>query len=121
MRKIFQTASLAVGLALAMASAASAAPSATVGHQLFQQDCIVCHHSDGRGGVHFGRGVVSADLRAPGLENTYHHNDALIVRAILFGRDESDQPLHAPMPHWHGTLTTAQARDIVAYLHTLKN
>ena len=79
----------------------------------------MCHKADGAGGVHFGRGVVSADLRAPGLEKTYRGEDKLIVRAILQARDESDQPLDAPMPHWAGTLTKAQAYDIVAYLRTL--
>ena len=102
--------------------AAHAAPQAPVaaGKALFNADCVMCHRADGSGGVHFGHGVVSADLRAPGLEQTYHHEDSLIMRAILHGRDESDQPLHAPMPHWAATLSRTQARDVVAYLHTLR-
>lgn len=111
---------LVLGSCLVMAASASASPSRLVGRQLFQQDCIACHHADGSGGVHFGHGVVSADLRAPGLEATYRHNDALIVRAIRFGKDESGEPLDRPMPHWHKVLSVAQAQDIVAYLHTLK-
>ena len=110
---------LALAGALALAVPAYAGTAVHEGKQLFQANCAECHHSDGRGGVNFGD-VTSADLRAPGLERTYRHDDALIVRAILFGKDESGQPLNAPMPKWSGQLSVAQAQDIVAYLHTLK-
>ena len=90
------------------------------GRALFKADCVMCHRADGSGGVHFGHGVASADLRAPGLERTYGGEDALIVRAILHGIDQHGKPLHAPMPHWAGTLSVAQADAVVAYLHTLK-
>jgi len=92
----------------------------TAGRSLFDADCVMCHHADGSGGVHFGHGVVSADLRAPGLERTYRGDDTLIARAILHGVDQNGKPLHAPMPRWAGTLTLAQADAVVAYLHTLK-
>ncbi len=111
---------LLFGAAALHVARAAPQPMATAGKRLFDADCVMCHRADGSGGVHFGHGVVSADLRAPGLERTYHHDDSLIVRAILTGRDQRDKPLHAPMPHWGGTLSVAQARDIVAYLHTLK-
>ncbi len=111
---------LLFGAAALHVARAAPEPAVAAGKRLFDADCVMCHRADGSGGVHFGHGVVSADLRAPRLERTYHHENRLIVRAILDGRDQSDRPLHAPMPHWGGTLTVAQARDIVAFLHTLK-
>ena len=107
-----------VTLLIATAQAAPA-PAVAYGRALYRAHCMTCHLADGRGGVRFSR-VVSADLRAPGLERTYRGEDALIVRAILHGIDQHGKPLHAPMPHWAGTLSVAQADEVVAYLHTLK-
>lgn len=106
-------------VALLMAGAAPAiAQSNAAGKALFLSHCAVCHHDNGSGGVKLGT-TVSADLRSPGLEDTYHHDDALILRAILEGKDEDGQPLEAPMPHWKGSLTKAQAEEILSYIKTL--
>jgi mono/diheme cytochrome c family protein len=88
------------------------------GTQLFLTNCSSCHLASGKGGVRFGD-VQSADLRAPALEQTYKHSDALLLRAILDAKDEDGAPLDHPMPAWKGKLTTAQATDIIAYLKTL--
>jgi mono/diheme cytochrome c family protein len=108
---------LALSLALATA-AMTQPPSAVSGKTLFQAKCTACHLTTGAGGVHFGS-VVSADLRSPGLEATYHNSDALLLRAILHGKDQNGQPLNAPMPVWVGRLSNAQADDIIAFLKTL--
>jgi len=92
----------------------------TAGKKLFLSDCSSCHRENGSGGVHFGD-AVSADLRAPGLEQTYKHSDKLLLRAILQAKDEGGEPLDAPMPAWQGRLTAAEAMDIIAYLKTLKS
>jgi mono/diheme cytochrome c family protein len=97
---------------------AQTAPDATAGKTLFVQNCSVCHQASGAGGLHFGN-AVSADLRAPELETEYHNDDSLILRAILYAKDETGAPLDAPMPVWAGRISTAQAKDILAYLHTL--
>lgn len=108
---------------------ASASPSAPLRHEprppalmagktLFDEHCASCHQADGRGGTRFGH-VVAANLRAPHLEAVYHHSDALIIRAILQGKDEDGERLQAPMPRWAGRLSHAQAVAIVDYLHTL--
>jgi mono/diheme cytochrome c family protein len=89
-------------------------PKIDAGKILFDANCSVCHRTSGAGGVHFGA-AVSADLRAPGLETTYHDDDALILRAT----DQDGARLDAPMPAWAGRLSTVQAQDIIAYLHTL--
>ena len=106
-------------LALCVATAHASTPSITAGRTLYREHCMSCHRADGRGGVRFSHSV-SADLRAPGLERTYRHQDALIERAILLGRDQDDAMLNPPMPHWAGRLDRRQVRDVVAYLHTLR-
>lgn len=114
--KLAVAAALAAGALLVGVPAAQASQS---GKQLFDNKCAACHKKSGAGGVHFGD-AVSADLRAPGLEDMYHHKDKLILRAILQGMDEDGQPLDAPMPHWKGAISKAQAEKIVSYLKTLK-
>ena len=106
-------------LALCVATAHASTPSLTAGRTLYREHCMSCHRADGRGGVRFSHSV-SADLRAPGLERTYRHQDKLIERAILMGRDQDDALLNPPMPHWTGRLDQRQVRDVVAYLHTLR-
>ena len=88
------------------------------GKALFLSHCAVCHKDNGSGGVKLGT-AVSADLRSPGLETTYHNSDALILRAILEGKDEEGGPLDSPMPHWKGELTSQQAGEILTYIKTL--
>jgi mono/diheme cytochrome c family protein len=100
------------GLALAQSAAA--------GKALFDQDCAICHLASGQGGVRFGD-AVSANLTAPGLEALYHHQDALIARAIVQAKDQDGAPLDMPMPAWQGRLTKAEVMEIIAYLHTLKS
>ncbi len=110
-----------MGLVLcASLSSVAEAQNVEQGKTLFLAHCSACHLASGAGGVHFGN-AVSADLRAPGLETTYHNSDKLLLRAILDARDETDEPLDAPMPAWRGKLTQSEAQDIIAYLKTLKS
>ncbi|HUA77018.1 MAG TPA: cytochrome c [Acetobacteraceae bacterium] len=94
------------------------APGTAPGKALYLSHCAVCHQDSGAGGLKLGT-AVSADLRSPGLETTYRNSDALIMRAILEGKDEEGGPLDAPMPHWKGQLTEQQAGQILIYLKTL--
>jgi mono/diheme cytochrome c family protein len=100
------------GVNLAHANGVSA------GKALYLSHCSGCHRVNGAGGMHFGK-AVSANLQAPGLENTYHHSTKLLVRAILDARDEDGDRLDHPMPAWKGRLSRAQALDIIAFLKTL--
>ena len=118
MRKILAGLGAASVLLIGMGGAQAA--SVAKGKTLFQSDCASCHGTNGAGGKHIGS-AVSADLQAPGLEKTYHHKTKLIVRAILDGKDQNGEKLNAVMPRWKGRLSKAQARDIVAYLKTLKS
>ena len=78
---------------------------------------MVCHKTDGSGGVHFGA-TESADLRAPELESRYKETDALLVGAIMDGKDEDGEDLAKIMPRWRGKLTEAQVTDVIAFLKT---
>ncbi len=128
MRNIFQRLFIAISISFLFAiplaggaqtaSTNSTTAAAMAGESLFDTNCAVCHQASGAGGIHFGN-AVSADLRAPELERTYHGSDALILRAILKAKDQDGAPLHSPMPAWAGRLSPQQAEDIIAYLHKL--
>jgi mono/diheme cytochrome c family protein len=117
----FLAAALSMSLfaAVAVAQRPGTAPGIVSGKALFDANCAVCHRASGAGGIHFGN-TVSADLRSPGLEATYHGDDALILRAILHAMDQNGAPLDAPMSAWAGRLSSTQAKEIIAYLHTLR-
>jgi mono/diheme cytochrome c family protein len=104
--------------AVTAAQKSETAPAIVAGKALFDANCAVCHRAAGAGGIHFGN-AVSADLRSPGLGATYHGDDALIFRAIPHAIDQNGAPLDAPMPAWAGRLSSTQAKEIIAYLHTL--
>jgi mono/diheme cytochrome c family protein len=106
------------GIGVRAAVAQDVQPPVAAGAALFASDCASCHRADGSGGMKFGS-AVSADLRAPGLETTYRGSDKLILRAILYAKDQDGERLDHPMPAWKGRLSVAQAREIIAYLHTL--
>jgi len=109
---------LTLGLAAPALAQTPSAEQIANGKSLFDDNCSACHLATGAGHVKFGT-VVSADLRAPKLEDTFHDSDALLQRAILQGEDQNGQPLAAPMSAWSGRLTTDQVEDIIAYLKTL--
>ena len=111
---------LVTGPVIAHCQDAGTAPSAQTasGKLLFEKNCVVCHKTDGSGGVQLGD-VKSADLDSPGLENQYHHDSKLLERAILDGKDEEGGDLESVMPRWRGRLTPGQVTDIIAYLKTL--
>ena len=111
---------LVAGPTIAHSQGSGTAPSAQVarGKLLFEKNCVVCHKTDGSGGVQLGD-VKSADLDPPGLENQYHHDNKLLERAILDGKDEEGGDLESVMPRWRGRLTPGRVADIIAYVKTL--
>ena len=98
--------------------AGGSAPDIGAGKAVYAAHCVMCHRADGSGGLKVGK-TVSADLRSPGLENTYGQSDAKLMRAILEGKDEDGGDLDLVMPHWKGQITTAQATAVLAYVKTL--
>ncbi|OIQ70585.1 cytochrome c6 [mine drainage metagenome] len=108
---------LAVAALALSSSVASAAGDVAAGAAIFKSHCVVCHKADASGGIHFGA-TESADLRAPELEKQYKETDALIMRAMLDGKDEDGKDLAKIMPRWRGRLTDAQAANVIAFLKT---
>ncbi len=102
----------------ATAPAASTTAKAGKGKALFETNCASCHGANGAGGVKMGS-ANSADLRAPGLEKTYHKKNALLRRAILDGKDEKGGSLDTAMPRWRGKLSVQEVDAIIAFLETL--
>ncbi|MBI1220522.1 MAG: c-type cytochrome [Rhodobacteraceae bacterium] len=110
-------ATLLLGAFALSASTAFAAGNAVAGKKLFLQKCQVCHKADASGGIKIGD-TESANLQAPALESQYNETDALILRAMLDGKDEDGGDLDKVMPRWRGKITDAQAQDILAFLKT---
>ncbi len=117
MLKVFVCAAIFTGMALPSAVASNA--NLQQGQILYNEHCSGCHLRDGAGGIKMDHSV-SADLRAPGLEETYRQSTVLLSRAILQARDEDGERLDQPMPAWQGRLSQQQVLDIIAYLKTLK-
>lgn len=90
----------------------------SAGKQIFLTNCATCHRTDASGGINFGN-VTSADLRDSALGPKFHRDPALIIRAILQGKDQNGNALAVTMPRWSGKLTEQQAADVTAYLLTL--
>ena len=101
-----------------VATAAGTSATEPVGKELYQTNCAACHGANGAGGLNIGS-ATSADLRSPDLETTYNNSDALISRAILTGKDQSNQDLDPVMPRFQGKLTQDQVTQIISYLKTL--
>lgn len=96
----------------------SSAGTLQTGRSIYRANCASCHGANGAGGLHFG-GAVSADLRAPELENMYHGSDKALEQAILAGTNADGERLSPAMPRFEGSLTETQVSDLLAYMKTL--
>jgi mono/diheme cytochrome c family protein len=110
-----------LGATLFWLPANAAGPTGDVagGRQLFQENCSICHKTNGTGGESIGR-AVSADINGAALQTSYLHQDALIARAILDGVDAHKRPLDKVMPRYRGHATAQQVADLIAYMKTLR-
>ncbi len=79
--------------------------------------CAACHRADGRGGVKFPNGAVSADLRHAALvtKQKTPYNTRSIERAITGGIDNVGKPLDPVMPRWK--LSQRDLRDVARYVY----
>jgi mono/diheme cytochrome c family protein len=84
-------------------------PAEAQGHQIFQQNCSVCHHADS-----------TQLLKGPGLQGLFQKpylpsgapaNDERVRFTILHGRNI--------MPPFANVLSDQQLNDLLAYLHTI--
>ncbi len=85
-----------------------------VGRTLFQDDCAVCHGTDGRGMGPAGRALAPrpADLTAPYITA---YSDAQLSEILVTGIPGT------PMPSWLGLLSPQQRGQVVAYMRTLQS
>jgi mono/diheme cytochrome c family protein len=88
--------------------------------------CAGCHGKDGRG--RSVAGVDPPDITWQNLTKPYAlqarigrsrlpYTEALVLRAVVTGRDSSNQPLGPAMPRFR--LTPRDGADLLAYLHEL--
>lgn len=99
----------AVTIALALVALAASSPAkADDGATVFKANCVVCHGADGSG-TPTGKSLKAPDLRSDAVQKL---TDAQIQAQIENGKNN--------MPPFKGTLTDAQIKGLVAYVHTLK-
>jgi len=88
--------------------------------------CAGCHGEDGRG--RSVRGIDPPDITWQNLTKPYAlqartgrsrlpYTEALVLRAVVTGRDSSDQPLGPAMPRFR--LTPRDGADLLAYMREL--
>lgn len=79
--------------------------------------CADCHRANGAGGMKFGGGVVSADLRHDALtrEQDHPYTVPLLMRAISSGVDNDGDRLSSVMPRWH--MSKADLHDVAVYVY----
>ncbi|HEC13045.1 MAG TPA: cytochrome c [Acidiferrobacteraceae bacterium] len=85
------------------------------GTKLYEKYCLACHGEKGAGEA--VAPWAKSYNAAPALDNsmhTWHHTDEGLAKTILKGARAGSR-----MPAWENTLTTEQARDLVAYIKSL--
>lgn len=80
--------------------------------------CAGCHGADGSGGLTFGNGVVSANLRQLIRGQSPPYDFSLFARAVTRGIDNQGLKLRRPMPHW--TMPAGDLRALWTYVKTLQ-
>lgn len=91
-----------------------------------EQACASCHQEPG-GAVlagsttaQPGTAAYAQNLTPDAETGVAEWSDDQLVKAILDGIDDEDEPLCPPMPHYRDEgMSESEARDIVAYLKTL--
>ena len=79
------------------------------GKQIFQRFCVGCHGPEGRGDGYKMLGPKPADLASP---STQKKSDRELLRTLHEGKPN--------MPAWKRRLSEPQARDVLAYVRTLR-
>ena len=99
-------ASLIAAVACGVASQAYSAPAS--GADTFKAKCAMCHGRDGSGNTPMGQKLKLRDLRSADVQK---QSDAELAAFITNGKP--------PMPAYGKTLSSAEIRDLVAYIRTL--
>lgn len=84
---------------------------ARVGKGLFEKHCVTCHGPRGQGD---GLKIVGAEVADLTSATTQRKLSAYLLKTIHEGRPEK------VMPSWKWRLSKQQAKDVLAYIRTLK-
>jgi cytochrome c6 len=79
------------------------------GADTYKAKCMMCHAADGQGGTPAGKAMGAIPFSSPAL---IKKSDADLIAATTNGKGK--------MPAYSGKLTTAQIKDVVAYIRTLQ-
>lgn len=84
-------------------------PQEAAGYATFQSQCAKCHYANSQRALH-GPGLQGL-FKLPYLQNGQPANDDRVLAIIQYGRGN--------MPAFGNMLDEEQARELLAYLHTL--
>lgn len=98
---------LGLGIAVALAPAAWAAPDSEA-QKIFAEKCVRCHAENGSGDTAVGKALGAADLRTPVVQKL---TDAQIYAQIDQGK--------ANMPPFGSGMSKAQINELIAYIRSL--
>lgn len=108
MKKVLGT--MGSSLLLLAAAAIFAVPAhAQSGAALFKAKCAPCHGPDGKGATSMGKVLKVRDLSSAEVQK---QSDAELTEMIENGKGK--------MPAYKGKLSTADIKELVSYIRTLK-
>lgn len=84
---------------------------ADAGERVYNETCVACHGSDGRGAV---AGVPDFASKDSGLN---HQSDSILLHHILNGFQDSRSPFPMPPKGGNPDLTVKDIQDVLSYLH----
>jgi mono/diheme cytochrome c family protein len=79
------------------------------GADTYKSKCMMCHAADGSGSSPAGKAMGAVPFNSPALIKA---SDADLIAATTNGKGK--------MPAYSGKLTSAQIKDVVAYIRTLQ-
>ncbi len=93
------------------------------GHQVYQQQCAVCHGEAAQGSPNWRRPDDQGNLPPPPHNaegHTWRHSDSMLQRMISQGwRDPFNKTQRLTMPAFEQTLTPKEIDNLIVYLKTL--
>lgn len=78
------------------------------GHEIFEQQCVGCHGSDGRAQTDMGKKVQAADLTSGAVQQ---QSDSQLEKVIKGGKKK--------MPSFDQKLSDDEVRAVIAYIRQL--
>lgn len=88
------------------------------GHQLFLQNCAICHGANAEGAPDWSRPDANGKYPPPPLNGSghaWHHPQRALVATIKFGTVR----IGGSMPAWQGKLSDQDIDDIIVWFQSL--